>query len=218
MPQPIGVYGGSFDPVHNGHLRVAWEIYTRLKLEKVLLIPSRQPAHRAPAVASPQQRVAMLERATAGIEGLSVNTWELESPNTSFTINTLRHLRQQVGAEQPLVLMVGGDAFMSMSEWQDWQQLIDVAHIVVAERPGHPVTMRGKLAEFFPSRQTDDATQLAQSPSGCLLFHAVTQLDITSSTIRQLIASGDGARFLTPEPVLTYIHQQGLYAQNHGPF
>lgn len=218
MTQPIGVYGGSFDPVHNGHLRVAWEIYTSLKLEKVLLIPSHRPPHRAQAHASSQQRVAMLELATAGIDGLSIDTWELESPDTSFTINTLRHLRQQYGADQSLVLIVGGDAFMGLSDWQDWQQLIEIAHIVVAERPGHPVTMRGELADFFANRQAEDAARLSQNPSGYLMFQPVTQLDIASSTIRQLIASGDGARFLAPDPVLTYIHQQGLYTQKNGTF
>lgn len=214
MARAIGVYGGSFDPVHNGHLRIAWEIYQQLDLAKVLLVPSHRPPHRAQPHASPQQRIEMLSVATADVDGFEIERCELDSSATSYTVHTLEQLRQRYGAEQPLALIMGGDAFMGIRDWHEWPRLLDLAHIIVAKRPSHPVTLNDELHTFFSPRRIDDSTMLAQKPSGYWMIQPVTQLDIASSTIRRLIASGDGARFLAPESVLTYVQQNNLYTDS----
>lgn len=212
MPhQPIGIFGGTFDPIHVGHLRTAHELMTALELAEVRFVPSRIPPHRPPAVAPEALRLRMLEAALEGLPGFRVDGRELRRAGPSYMVDTLASLREEVGA-QPLCLILGLDAFLGLPTWHRWRELPDLAHIVVARRPGVAQGMEGEAGELLRARATTDRHDLARSPAGCVLLRDVTQLDISSSAIRSLVAAGGDPRFLVPDPVLELIAKTHIYA------
>jgi nicotinate-nucleotide adenylyltransferase len=198
----IGLFGGTFDPVHNGHLRVAVDAREGLGLDQVRLLPCRLPPHRAPPQAGPEERLALLELALAGQPDLVADGRELEREGPSYTYDTLAGLRTEFGATRPLLLLLGGDAFIELPGWHRWRELTDLAHVVVLQRPGaHP--------EF--DREVARHEQLTGLAAGHVLFWSVTQLEISSSRIRALLAAGQSARYLLPDAVLAEIERRGLY-------
>lgn len=203
----IGVFGGTFNPVHYGHLRTAVEIKALLGLEQVRLIPCRLPPHREQPDVSAEMRFAMLQLAIAGAEGLVADRCELDRPGPSYMVDTLRALKAKQ-PEQTLVLIIGGDAFLGLEHWHQWRRLFDFAHVVVMMRPGF---VASDLHPELQQRVIADPCHLRQSSVGYLWFQQVTQLDISATRIRQLIADGGDARFLLPDQVLVFIKQHGLY-------
>lgn len=206
----LGIYGGTFDPVHFGHLRTAVEIKERLGLRELRLLPARQPPHRRTPGATPQQRLEMLSLAIEGGHELIIDTRELERAGPSFMVDTLTSIRAESGAE-PVCLIVGVDAFHGLSMWHRWQKLIDLAHLVVMQRPVFVPEIEGDLLSLVEQCRVRSIETLTEHPAGCLYFQEIVQLDISATRIRQLIQDGRNPRFLLPDQVLRYIHQNGLY-------
>lgn len=206
----IGIFGGSFDPIHLGHLRAALELRETLGLEQVRFIPCRRPPHRAAPVASAEQRAALLEAALRGEPAFRVDARELHRDGPSYTVDTLLSLRAELGAA-PLCLILGMDAFQGFSTWHRWREVIELAHLVVAHRPGWMPPQSGAVAEMLAQRRVHGSAELRQSPGGRVLLCPVTQLDISSSHIRALVADGRSPRYLVPETVWALIQAHNIY-------
>ncbi len=213
----IGLFGGTFDPVHFGHLRPALELQQSIGLDVVRLLPSHVPPHRSQPHASPQQRLAMLRAAVADDPAFTVDTREFEREGPSYTLHTLKSLRAEM-AGTSLSLLIGMDAFREFSSWHRWREILDYSHLVVMTRPGKLPPEQGELADFVSLHRVADATTLKSRASGLLLFHPVTQLEISGTEIRKILASGKRADFLLPKSVLEVIYSEGLYAtgKQHG--
>lgn len=207
----IGVFGGTFDPVHLGHLRPALELTEALGLDRVAWIPCRQPPHRGQPVASPEQRLRMLQAAVEGVPGFHTDQRELRRQGPSYMVDTLESLRQEL-VREPLCLLLGMDAFLGLSGWHEWRRILDLAHIVVAERPGWERPQRGALAGLVAERVTERVEDLRARPAGRILFRAVTRLEISATEIRTRVAAGHSARFLVPERVREIIEQENIYS------
>ncbi len=179
----IGIYGGTFDPVHYGHLRTALEVKEVFALDEVRLIPCAQPPHRKSPLSTPEMRLEMLSLAVQNQSGLLVDRRELDREGYSYMIDTLKSLSNDV-PDHSLLLIMGTDAFKSLSSWHQWQQLFDYAHIVVITRPSYKQQM---LCEFLSSKLTDSSEKLKLDKAGYLYFQAVTQLDISATAIRHMI-------------------------------
>lgn len=214
-----GIFGGTFDPVHFGHLRLAEEAADTLGLAKVRWIPAGQPALRdAPRVGA-RQRLDMVRLAIAGNPRFELDAAEVDAEQTSFTVPTLERLRQPdaYGTKQPLVLLVGADAFVGMAGWHRWQQLFELAHIAVAHRPGYAIEaahLPAELAEVFRQRACTDRQRLTASPAGSIVTFAMTPLDISATRIRTLLSNRSSARYLAPDCVLEHIRTHHFYTEN----
>lgn len=209
--RPIGILGGTFDPIHYGHLRPALELLETLELAEVRFIPCRIPAHRGTPQVTAEQRLMLVQAAIAGQPGFIADDRELRREGTSYMVDTLATLRDEFGQETPLCLIIGADAFRELSTWSRWQDLVKVAHIVVMQRPGAPQALPATLAEWAAPRIAPDAATLRERPAGRILFQPVTQLDISATQIRALLARGQSPRYLLPEAVLACIHDWALY-------
>lgn len=210
----IGLLGGTFDPIHFGHLRLAEELAQRLNLAEVRFIPSGRPWHRGVPGAEPEQRVAMVRLGIAGNPRFRLDEREARSAAPGYTVETLSTLRQELGAEQPLCLLLGADAFLGLPTWHRWRELFDLAHVAVALRPGFSLAaeqMEVSLRAEISARMTDDPAALQQTPAGRVIACAIPPLDISATRIRALIRSGENPRDLLPAGVLDYIQTQDLY-------
>ena len=206
----IGILGGTFDPVHFGHMRPALEVREALQLEELRLIPSNVPPHRPGPVASPTQRLAMLRAAVGDTPHFIIDERELERDGPSYTIDTLESLRHELGSIS-LCLLIGMDAFLGLPDWHRWQELIEHCHMVVMTRPGAELQATGEMAGFVERHGVEDSDMLASNPAGHVLFQSVTRLEISATRIRQLLSDGDSARFLLPDDVRAIIQREGLY-------
>lgn len=214
MSEALGLFGGTFDPVHFGHLRLAEEAISHLGLSHVRWIPAGQPPHRGTPQVTAQQRLEMVLRSTAKNTRFSVDPAEVEAERASYTVETLERLRGELGSEQPLVLLVGADAFAGLSTWHRWQELFGLAHIAISHRPGFPVapgSLPNELASTFSERYAGDAQNLGKCAAGSIVTFAMTQLAISATQIRNLLANGKSARYLLPDAVLDYIQRHQLY-------
>jgi nicotinate-nucleotide adenylyltransferase len=210
----VGILGGSFDPIHHGHLRLAEESIQRLQLSRVLLIPAR-PWQRETA-ASAEQRFTMVELACRGQKQLVPERLEIDRLEPSYTVDTLRRLRQRMGAQTPLWLIVGADAFLRLTSWHNWTALEELCHLAVVPRPGvHIEQSLPALLQAWWNRR-DQHTNLA---SGSLVLLDAPQLEISATAIRKQIEEGRNPRYLLPDQVLDYIDYVGLYRkkEGHGP-
>ena len=220
LERPLGIFGGTFDPVHCGHLRLAEEVADALGLDAVRWIPAGQPALRSrPPQASADQRLEMVRLAIAGNPRFELDTAEIEAAQPSYTVPTLERLRQSeiCGARRPLVLLTGADAFAGMAGWHRWQSLFELAHIAVACRPGYSLqaeSLSPVLANVLQERYCAAPDALADSPGGRIVTFAMTPLGISATRIRDLLSKGSSPRYLLPETVLDYIHQHSLYQEN----
>jgi nicotinate-nucleotide adenylyltransferase len=202
MTRPLAILGGTFDPVHNAHLRVAWEASEQLDAE-VRLIPANVPPHRDQPIASARERAAILRAALRGQDRLAIDERELGREGPSWTIDTLIELRDEIGLERPLVLLVGADAFLGLPSWHRWGELFDYAHIGVLTRPGHEIaTLPTELRIKVASRRASDPNALLASPCGRVLPMPVTPLEISATEVRAVLAAGGEPRYLLPDAVL----------------
>lgn len=214
MSEPLGLFGGTFDPVHFGHLRLAEEAVSHLGLGGVRWIPAGQPPHRGVPQVTSAQRLAMVRLATAGNPAFFVDPSEVEAAAPSYTVHTLERLRRELGPDQSLVLLVGADAFAGLSTWHCWRDLFALAHIAVSHRPGFPVeaaSLTHDLATEFTDRRLADAAGLNAAPAGRIITFAMTQLAISATQIRKLLSNRLSARYLLPDSVLDYIQTHSLY-------
>lgn len=228
----LGIFGGTFDPPHIAHLRLAIEAREMLGLEQIVIVPAGNPPLRDAPQASPQDRLAMVKRAIADLPYCHVDASEIFADGPSYTIATLERLRQQHGRQRPLVLLLGVDAFVRLPAWHRWHELFALAHIGVATRPGHPAlpqkvgtdetasaAWEGELAAELVTEyvaRLGHAADLAQKPAGRIVPFDITPLDVSATLIRRLLADGRDARHLVSAPVLDYIDSHAIYRTSHG--
>ena len=208
MVKGIGLLGGTFDPIHIGHLRSAIEVAQRLDLIQVSLIPNAVPPHRSPPVASGKQRLLMIQLATKYHALLDDEECELVRTGPSYTIETVQLFRQRY-PDRPLYWIMGSDAFQQIDSWYQWQQLLSYCHIVVIMRPESRLHLQPNLKEWCQQHQA--TAQASDDLYGSIMFLELTQLAISSSMIRQILKQQHSAAFLVPEPVLSVIEQLQLY-------
>ncbi len=199
----IGILGGTFNPIHNGHLRLALEIYERLSLAQVRLIPSAQPPHRAIPSVSSQLRLEMVQAAIAGVTGLTADDRELQRDGPSYMIDTLFSLRAEY-PDNPLCLILGSDAFMNLDSWYQSTQIINLAHIIVVRRPNTVLATQD-------INQTNNLKQLHTSKAGKIWVEELPDIAISATHIRNLIAAGKNPNYLLPLAVLDIINHNRLY-------
>lgn len=214
--KPIGLLGGTFDPIHFGHLRLAEELAEVLNIGQVRFIPAGQPPHRGQPRASAKQRLEMVRRAIAGNPRFVLDAREIEQKTPSYSVDTLTALRAELPPNTPLVLFMGGDAFLSLTTWHEWRRLFDLAHIAVAHRPGYSLAswedaLPDPLRTLLSTRRCEQAAEIAEKPAGRVFLHPITQLDISASQIRDRALRGKSLRYLLPEPVIDYINENHLY-------
>jgi nicotinate-nucleotide adenylyltransferase len=193
--RPLAIFGGTFDPIHLGHLCAAWEAAEALDAD-VRLMPANVPPHRPPPIADASTRVAILRTALGDQDRLTVDTRELDRDGPSFTVDTLTGLRAEIGPRRPLVLLVGADAFAGLWSWHRWHELFALAHIGVLTRPGPSLALDEALEAEVAPRRCRDAADLRTSPAGRVLDIAVTSLDISATHIRDELAAGRQPRYL----------------------
>lgn len=206
----IAILGGTFDPIHFGHLRSALEL-SQMGFDEVRLMPCHVPAHRETPHCSAEQRLAMVELAVENEPRLAVDKRELEREGDSFTVDTLTEMRDELGAQVSLNLVMGMDAFLGLPSWRQWERLAELANIVVTERPGSIMPNDGVMARFIKARKVSSIEALCDAASGRVLVQPLPLLDISATRIRALIDSGHSARYLLPESVWDYIEQHRLY-------
>jgi len=210
----IGLFGGTFDPVHFGHLRAASEAKEKLGLEDFRLLPVGKPAHRSQTYASAEHRLAMLRLAVAEHPDISVDSREVRRSGVSYMVDTLAEIRAESEMETAIILIVGQDAAHGLSSWHRWKELFDYAHLVVMTRPDSPDNFPHELEGFVSERRAGQVSDLYQSAAGLLLDLEVTQLAISSTAIRGDVAAARSPRFLLPDRILGYIGFHSLYRQN----
>lgn len=215
MAPALALFGGTFDPVHYGHLRAAWEAAEQLQAQ-VRLMPANVPPHRPQPALSASQRVELLQLALAGQDRLVLDTRELRRDGPSYTVDTLRELRAEIGTGQPLVLLLGNDAFAGLPSWNRWLQLFELAHVAVMTRPGPAPAVAPALAEQIAARRADLDGDWRHHDCGRILAVDVTDLDISATAIRARLARGQEPRYLLPDAVLQEIRRQGWYRQRAG--
>ncbi|MDR2000591.1 MAG: nicotinate-nucleotide adenylyltransferase [Zoogloeaceae bacterium] len=212
--QPIGLLGGTFDPVHTAHLRLAEEALRQLGLAEVLWIPAGQPHHRAAPLAAPEHRLAMVSLATAGHPRFRVDDAEILNATPGYTVPMLERLRRDLGDRRPLVLLMGADAFLMLTGWHRWRELFRLAHIGIASRPTFPLTpaaMPAELAEEFQRRHGPPAA-LTQTAAGVIVDFPLSAGTVSATEVRAKLRQGTAADTLLPAPVLDYIHRHHLYS------
>lgn len=219
--QTLGIFGGTFDPVHFGHLRLAEEALDALNLAQVRWIPAGYPALRGTPQVSGAQRLAMVRLAVADNARFQVDPTEIEAERPSYTVPTLERLRadQSIGTERPLVWLIGADAYVRLAEWHRWPALFELAHLAVAHRPGYPVDamhLPAALADCHRRRFSADPRVLHASPAGAIVNLAMDPLAISATRIRALLGAGKSPRYLLPDAVIAYLQMHRLYPTN-GP-
>jgi nicotinate-nucleotide adenylyltransferase len=207
----MGIFGGTFDPIHYGHLRTAFEMLQALRFDEVRFMPCGNPPHRGATYADAQMRLEMVRVATEGQHGFVVDDRELQREGPSYSVDTLATLRNEYPL-RPIALMIGMDAFLGLPKWYQWREILQLAHIVVAHRPGWRAPDIGPLGELLADRGTHRIGDLHQAKCGHIFIHDVTQLEISSTEIRELIAVGRDPRFLMPDSVRDVIDRSGCYA------
>lgn len=209
----IGILGGTFDPIHLGHLRMAIELHDALDLERVHIVPCYQPVHRKMPVATPEQRLSMVQCAVEGEAALVADDREIKRKTPSYTIDTLNELRAEF-ADAPLCLLVGIDAFLGFTSWHQWRDILARAHIVIAHRPQYQLPSTGIVADLLKERLQQDIAFIHEHAAGGILLRPITALEISASDIRKQIAMEKNPRYLLPDGVYDYIKQHGTYSIN----
>jgi nicotinate-nucleotide adenylyltransferase len=208
---PIGIFGGTFDPIHFGHLRTAFELQLALGLEELRFVPAGAPPLRDAPLADAALRLAMVRAAIEDQPGFTVDDREVRRAGPSYTVTTLSELRAEVPL-RPLCLLVGMDAFLGLHRWHQWREILRLAHVVVAHRPGWRAPGDGALGELLALRGTSSAASLREEGAGRIYVHPVTQLEISSTDLRNIIVSGRDPRYLVPDAVRAIIRETGCYS------
>jgi nicotinate-nucleotide adenylyltransferase len=210
MRKKIGIFGGTFDPIHIGHLRIALELKAQLGLDEMRLLPCHQPPHRDAPQVSSVQRAEMLRIALRDCPELQLDERELQHDKPSYTYDTLLELRAELGGEVSLVLCMGEDAFAGLPNWYCWQELIRLAHIVVIARPGWAIPQLGEARDLLNKHEREPKS-LSYEAAGSIVLQSPRLLPISATEIRQQIQAGTSAQFLVPDAVWNYIREHNLY-------
>ena len=212
----IGIFGGTFDPIHHGHLRLAQEALEQCRLGTVRFIPSGTPPHRQAPLATAEQRLHMVQLAINGQPGFITDEREVHRLDKCYTVDTLSALRNELGEQQSLSLLLGSDAFLQLHTWHQWPRLFELAHIVVMQRPGQPLgnaiaQADEKLRQQYQTRLAPSSQLLHETASGHIVVLAMPQLDISATDIRSRAAQNKSLRYLLPDSVAHYIQTNKLY-------
>lgn len=207
----VGILGGTFDPIHLGHLRMALELHDALDLAKVHIMPCYQPMHRKQPVATPLQRLSMVNCAVVGEPALFADDREIRRKGPTYTIDTLIEMHKEM-PDVPLCLLVGIDAFLGFASWHRWKDILEQAHIIVAHRPHYQLPATGLIADLIKERLQQEVAYIHENQAGGILFRPITSLEISATDIRKQIAMGRNPRYLLPDGVYDYIKQHGTYS------
>jgi len=215
---PIGIFGGTFNPVHHGHLRSALDICEHLQLQEILMMPTFMSPHKMHShqghdieyVSNNAHRLSMLRAATKHCEKLSVSEFELNDAQVSYTVNTIAHFRTKF-PNTPLCFLMGMDSFVNFTRWHRWQDILVECHLVVSQRPGYDINENDEINTLLATHQTSDISDLHESLGGSIYFHHAHPLSISSSSIRQLVQTQKSITYLTPPSVENYIIKHALY-------
>jgi nicotinate-nucleotide adenylyltransferase len=210
MP-PVGIFGGTFYPIHCGHLRTAYELWQELGLSQVRFMPTGSPPHRSQLFATPELRLQMVEAAIADQRGFVVDDREVRRSGVSYSVDTLTDMRREF-PQTPLCVLLGMDAFLGLPNWHRWREILKLAHVVVAHRPGWRAPTTGPLGEVMVDHGTGTIATLHQELAGRVCVRAVTQLEISSTELRALLVGGRDPRYLVPDPVRKIILETRCYA------
>ena len=215
---PLGILGGTFNPVHLAHLRLAQELAQDLGLGKVRFIPTGTPPHRNAPNVDGRHRLEMVRLAIAGNPLFEADDREIRRQGICYTFDTLTELRTDFG-NLPLCLLMGADAFAALTTWHRWQALFDLAHVVIAHRPGYPLkqmqaSLPDPLRQMYLQRLVMDPGGLRTGAAGSILTREITALDISATAVREQLARGASPRYLVPDPVLDYIDRNHLYKEH----
>ena len=210
---PIGIFGGTFDPIHFGHLRTALVILETLNLQEIRFIPCHIPVLKSQTQATVSHRLAMLKLAIQHQPGFIIDERELHRNSPSYTFETLTSIRNEVG-KQPLCLIIGSDAFNELDRWHRWQELITLAHLIVVTRKTILRKLPDNVAHILKTHETQDITLLHQTSAGHIFRMALPLLEISATDIRHQISAGLNSRFLLPENVLRYIQKEKIYIES----
>jgi nicotinate-nucleotide adenylyltransferase len=211
---PIGLFGGTFDPIHFGHLRLGEELRLALSLDAVHFVPAGRPWQRQAPGASALQRLDMVRLAVAGNPAFVADGREVARCGPAYTVDSVEEIRGE-RPDASVCILLGADALLNLETWHRWESLFDIAHFGVAWRPGHamaPDSMPARLREQFESRITDDPRALRRRRAGAIFVWRMTPLDISASGVRAQFEAGKSARYLLPDAVLDYIESKGLYS------
>lgn len=216
--QAIGILGGTFDPIHNGHLRLAQEALEQCGLAAVRIIPAGTPPHRGGPHATTEQRLAMVRLAVQDNAAFMLDEREIRRSGPSYTVDTLATLRSELGSEQPLCLLMGGDAFLQLDTWHEWKKLFELAHIVVIQRNGRPLgnaieQADAALRDEYRARLAPASAALHEGPAGAIVVLDMPTLEISATSIRSRCAQGRSLRYLVPDAVAGYIQSHHLYTE-----
>ena len=210
----IGILGGTFNPIHFGHLRMAQELADSLHLDSVRFIPAANPPHKdAPAITA-RHRAAMVQLGITGNSAFTIDERELNRTGASYTLDTLHSLRSELGNQVSITLFMGSDAFTKFDTWHRWQEIINLCHIALVQRPqlrGHEHKLSKSLETFLHNHYSENGDDLHNQAAGFVTMRQITALDISSTAIRQALQHGDSARYLMPDSVIDYINQHQLY-------
>ncbi|MCA0893055.1 nicotinate-nucleotide adenylyltransferase [Microbulbifer agarilyticus] len=208
----LALFGGTFDPIHFGHLRMALELKQSLGFDEMRLLPSHQPAHRAAPGVTAEKRRDMLALALEDCPELVLDIRELLRAGPTYTVDTLEELRGELGTELSISFCMGMDSLLGLPSWHRWQRLLELAHLVVVARPGWEIPASGQVADLLAA-QRGELADIQQQPAGKILVQEQRLLPISATDIRNQLHSGRSPQFLLPERVLDYIQSQGLYQQ-----
>lgn len=213
---PIGILGGTFDPIHFGHLRMAEELAETLDLGEVRFIPAGQPPHRGSPRAPARHRLEMARLAIAGNPRFVLDEREFHRATPSYSVDTLSELRAELPPDTPLVLFMGADAFLGLTAWHQWRRLFELAHVAVAHRPGFSAAawedaLPDPLRRLLATHRVEQPGELLEKPAGLIFLHGITQLDISASRIRDRALRGKSLRYLLPDAVIAYLNENRLY-------
>lgn len=218
MTQPIGILGGTFDPIHHGHLRIAQEALEQCGMSQVRLLPSGTPPHRPPPLAPAKTRWEMVRLAVSGHPDFMVDVREVFRTDPCYTVDSLTALRVELGAQQPICLILGGDAFLQLHTWHNWEQLFALAHIVVLQRAGS-LPLGNAMAQADPALRAEYQARLApgaqalhEAPAGAIFVADMPALEISSTDIRRRCAEGKNIRYLVPDAVAHHIQTYQTYS------
>ena len=209
----IGILGGTFDPIHFGHIKPALELLDCFPLDEIRFIPCHIPPHRAAPHATPEQRWHMLTTVVNHQPGFRADDRELRREGVSYTADTLHELRAEIGSSESLCLIMGNDAFCTLHTWYRWREILTLAHILVVARPGTELPQEGPVADQLKCSRVASPQVLSGMPQGGILPCSLKLLDISSSAIRACIRAGERPRYMLPGAVWAYIKRLGLYGE-----
>ena len=207
----IGLMGGTFDPIHCGHLRMALECYQRVGLKKVFMIPCGNPGHRNPPQASAEQRLAMTQLAVGDSGELDVDDREVRRQGITYTIDTLVDLRQKKTTQQRHCLILGADAVASLPAWRDWRKILELCHIIVVQRPGYSLEGEDPPLDWMKDHRVSSIQALKKNAAGAIYSVNAPILEVSATYVRSLVAKGHSAQYLVPSSVYQFIKDNQLY-------